>query len=161
MPRNYRLPKVDKLYGEANALTIATFGRDKLNKALFEFRLPIMAQWTHTRTDIESLWADGSLRNAVAYFVGKLRATGRDVTREIVVPLVVRKGKILEPAMFRASDQTDVWTKEAMDGLFTGHQFPRPLMDREYIYGLPPLPGTVPPNRMMQDTYKPLIGKTT
>lgn len=155
MPRNYKIPPAGKLYGEANALTIATVGRHRLNAALFELKLPILAQWMHMRTDIESLWTDGSLRNAVAYFSGKLRATGRDITREIVVPLVIREGCVLDPASFRASDKTEVWTKEGVDKLFIGAQFPRPLLDREYIYAPPPMPGFNAPNRTVIDPYRP------
>lgn len=149
MPRNYRVPKPGQLYGEANAVTIPMVGKDLLNKSLIALKLPITPQWRHIRTQIESLWADGSLRNAVAEFTGKLREMGRDTNHEIVVPLVIREGVVLEPAMFRAAGRTDIWTKEAFIELFKGEQFPRPMLDREYIFGLPPLPGAALPNKML------------
>lgn len=159
MPRNYKRPRPDKLFGECNALTVASVGRNKLNVALRELSLPIIANWSHMRTDIESLWADGSLRNAVAYFVGKLQASGRDSKMEIVVPVVIREGVLLEPASFRAQERTDIFTREAIDELFRNQQFPKPMLDRDYIYAPPPPPGTMRPNRTMIDTYKPLADK--
>lgn len=149
MPRNYRVPRPETLYGEANAVTIPMVGKDILNKAMIGLKLPITPAWRHIRTHIESLWADGSLRNAVAEYTGKLREMGRDTQHEIVVPLVIREGVILEPALFRSADRTDIWTKEAFIELFRGEQFPRPMLDREYIYGLPPLPGAAVPNKML------------
>lgn len=140
MPRNYALPKVEKLYGEANAVTIAFHGRQKLQQALGALRVSAYATWSHMGTDIESLWDDGSLRNAVAMFVGKLKSmTGQ--TREIVVPLPIRNGVILEPSVFRSNHIADVFTKEAIDALFRGDSFPKPTIDRDYIFAPPPLPG--------------------
>lgn len=156
MPRNYKRPRPDRLYGEANALTIASVGRDKLNEHMRDLALPVFANWSHFRTDIESLWADGSLRNAVAYFTGKLNATGRDSKFELVVPVVIREGVLLDPASFRCGEKTDIFTREAIDSLFKAQQFPRPMLDRDYIFAPPPPPGTVPPNRTLTDTYKPL-----
>ena len=149
MPRNYRVPKPDQLFGEANAVTIPLVGKDLLNKAMVGLKLPITPAWRHIRTHIESLWSDGSLRNAVAEFTGKLKEMGRDTAHEIVVPLVIREGVVLEPALFRSAGYTDIWTKEAFIELFKGEQFPRPMLDREYIFGLPPLPGTALPNKML------------
>ena len=149
MPRNYKIPKPNQLYGQCNAVTVPMAGKDILNKCMIGLRLPITPAWRHIRTHIESLYSDGSLRNAVAEFTGKLREMGRDTSHEIVVPLVIRDGVILEPAVFRSGSQTDIWTKEAFILLFRGEQFPRPMLDREYIYGLPPLPGTANPNRSL------------
>lgn len=157
MPRNYIRPKKDTLYGEANALTIASVGRTKLTGALAELGLPVFCTWTHFKTDIESLWGDGSLRNAVAYFSGKLQAAGRDMKYEIVVPIPIREGVLLDPAIFRTGEKTDIFTREAIDALFVAQQFPRPLLDRDYIFAPPPMPGTVPPNRTLTDTYRPLV----
>lgn len=153
MPKNYKQFPPKALYGDANAISIARVGVGHLNKAFFELDLPLYIMWNHIKTDIESLWEDGSLRNAVAYFLGKIKATGRDTTREILVPIVVREGHLLPPALFRSGESTDVLTKEAIHALFTGTQFPRPLPDREYMYGLPPLPGFGMPNRMMTDIF--------
>jgi hypothetical protein len=155
MPRNYKRPQHTKLYGEANALTIARVGSQKLSEFLSSFGLPVSGTWSHFKTDIESLWADGSLRNAVAYFTGKIQATGRDTRFELVVPLVIREGVILDPAIFRTGEKTDIFTKDAIDALFTAQQFPRPLLDRDYMYAPPPLPGTVPPHRSVVDVYHP------
>jgi hypothetical protein len=149
VPRNYRLPLPDRLYGEANAVTIPMVGKELLNKAMIALKLPITPTWRHIRTHIEALWQDGSLRDAVAEFSGKLKEMGRDTSHEIVVPLVIREGVVLEPALFRSANHTDIWTKEAFVELFRGEQFPRPMLDREYIYGLPPLPGCGVPNKML------------
>ncbi|MCI0563568.1 MAG: hypothetical protein MN733_34270, partial [Nitrososphaera sp.] len=83
--------------------------------------------------------------------------TGRDTKYELVVPLVIREGVVLDPAIFRTGEKTDIFTREAVDALFTATQFPRPLLDREYIFAPPPLPGTVPPNRTLIDAYHPLV----
>lgn len=155
MPRNYKLPRNERLYGECNALTVAQVGTALLSKAMIGLKLPITPAWSHMRTHIESLWADGSLRNAVAEFSGKLREMGRDTSHEIVVPIVIREGVLLEPALFRSANRTDIWTKEAFVELFRGDQFPRPMLDRDYIYGLPPLPGTASPNKSLVMTKPP------
>jgi len=157
MPRNYKRPRPEKLYGEANALTIAGVGRNKLISFVAELGLPVFATWSHFKTDIESLWADGSLRNAIAYFSGKMQATGRDSKYELVVPIVIREGVLLDPAIFRTGEKTDIFTKEAIDSLFSTQQFPRPMLDREYIFAPPPLPGVIPPNRTLTDPYRPLV----
>lgn len=155
MPRNYKIPRPEKLYGQCNALTVQKVGIDVLNKALFGLKIPMTPSWRHLRTQIESLWSDGSLRNAVADFAGKLKEMGRDTSHEIIVPIVIREGVLLEPALFRSANQTAIWTKEAFVELFRGEQFPRPLLDRDYIYGLPPLPGAGNPNRMLSTTKPP------
>lgn len=160
MPRNYKLHKPDRLYGECNAVTVAMVGIDLLNKAMVGLKLPITPAWRHLKTHIESLWRDGSLRDAVAEFSGKLREMGRDTSHEIVVPVVIREGVLLEPALFRSANRTDIWTKDAFIELFRGEQFPRPMLDRDYIYGLPPLPGTANPNRSLS-TVKPPQKDTT
>lgn len=149
MPRNYQIPRPEKLYGEANAVTIPMVGKDLLNKSLLALKMPITPAWRHLRTHIESLWSDGSLRNAVAEFSGKLKEMGRDTSHEIIVPVVIREGVLLEPALFRSAGNTAIWTKDAFVDLFKGEQFPRPMLDREYIYGLPPLPGAALPNKML------------
>jgi len=158
MPRNYKRPVPDKLHGQCNALTIGNFGIGLLNRALLGLKLPITPAWRHIKTHIESLWSDGSLRDAVAEFTGKLREMGRDTAHEIVVPLVIREGVILEPAIFRSHGRTDIWTKEAFHELFKGEQFPRNILDREFIYGLPPLPGFAVPNKTLTP-YKSLDTK--
>lgn len=156
MPKNYQVKKPDKLYGEANALTVQGVGRDMLTKAINDFKLPIMATWQWMKSDIESFWDDGSIKDAVVLFMGKLRATGRDYTREVVIPVPIRNGVLLFPSVFRSGEHTDIFTKEAVDDLFSGDQFPRPMPDREYLFAPPPLPGMHMPNRSTLDVYKPL-----
>lgn len=147
MPRNYQIPKPSQLYGEANAVTIAYFGRQKLQQALGSLGVSMFAQWNHMGTDIESLWDDGSLKNAVAMFVGKLRNTSGAV-REVVVPLPIRNGVILEPSVFKSGSKADVFTKEALEHLFVGDSYPKPSLDRDYIYAPPPAPGYANPSKV-------------
>lgn len=154
MPKNYRRNTDKPLYGEANALTIAAVGREHLNEVVREFKLPIMIQWTHLKTDMETLWDDGSLKEAVAYFSGRVKAMGRDTTREIIVPIAIRNGVLQDPALFKCSGEVEVFTKDALDRLFRVDQFPRPMLDREYIYAPPPEPGYGAPNRSLIDTYR-------
>src|SRR6266478_6670123 len=117
MPRNYIWPGAPapgepprELCGEANCVTIAGVGRQKLSGFIRELGLPIYGTWTHLKTDIESLWSDGSLRNAVASFSGKMQAVGRDLKYELVVPVVIREGVLLDPAIFRCGEKTDIFT---------------------------------------------------
>ena len=146
MPRNYKWPQAPRdMYGEANAYTISLVGRDKLDKAFLNLKLPLHAQWTHLKTDIEELWGDGSLKAGVAYFSGKIRTMQNTTTAEIVIPLSIRNGVILDPAIFQYANKTDVFTKEAITDLFEGVNFPKPVLDRAYIYAPPPEPGTFVP----------------
>lgn len=145
MPRNYRLPKNKDMHGEANAFTMSIVGRRKLDGAFIKLKLPLIAVWTHLRTDIEELWSDGSLKSAVAYFSGKLRTMQQNITAEIVIPLPVRNGVVLDPAIFRYADKTEVFTKEAVSDIFMHTQFPRPVLDRAYIFAPPPPPGAFTP----------------
>lgn len=153
MPKHYKIPRSENLYGECNAITIAALGRDKLVNAMASFRLPLFSRFSHVRSDIESLWADGSLKEAVCYFVGKIKATGRENTREIVVPLVVRNGKVMDPAIFMVNGTANVFSYEAIDDLFRGEQFPHPQLDRPSIFSPPNPPGIVMPSRTFPDFY--------
>lgn len=153
MPRNYQVPKPTQLYGEANAVTIAHFGRQKLQQALSSLGVSMYAQWTHMGTDIESLWDDGSIKNAVAMFVGKLRHPTGSV-RELVVPVPIRNGVILEPSVFKSSNMADVFTKEALERLFVGDRYPSPVPDRDYLYAPPPAPGFANPSKVQLAPYR-------
>jgi hypothetical protein len=159
MPRNYKRPISKELYGEANAYNISIVGRDKLLRTFLKFRLPLHATWSHLKTDIEELWSDGSLKNAVAYFNGKLRTMQHNVAADVVVPISIRNGVLLDPAIFQYANKTDIFTKEAISDLFEHTQFPRPVLDRAYIFAPPPMPGTfVPTQNQIQDMYNPNIG---
>jgi len=156
MPRNYRKPTVKQMYGEANCFNISLVGRNKLIKAFVALKLPLNAIWSHLKTEIEELWGDGSLKNGVAYFNGKIRTMQHNVAADIVIPLSIRNGVILDPAIFQYASKTDVFTKEAISDIFEHTQFPKPVLDRAYIYAPPPMPGTfVPMQPYNQDIYNP------
>lgn len=153
MPKLYKNPRRETTVGEANAITIAMLGRDKLMGVIAGFRLPIFSKFSHVRSDIESLWADGSLKEAVCYFVGRLKANGRENAREIVVPLTIRNGKIIDPAIFMQNGRYEVLAKENIDNLFRGEQFTNPVMDRPNIFSPPNPPGIIVPTRTLPDFY--------
>lgn len=134
-------------------LTIAPVGRMHLIQFLTHMGLPVFATWRHMRTDLETLWEDGSIRDGVAYFLGSLRANGREGKYDITVPVVIREGQLQEPALFRWGERTEVFTKEAIEDLFTGYQFPRVMPAREYLYGFPAPPSVAPPSRTMPDLW--------
>jgi hypothetical protein len=151
--KNYKRRIEDRTAGEVNAVTVSRFGRDRLIGLIASYRLPIFSRWQHIRNDIETLWADGSIKEGVSYFVGKLKATGRENPREVVVPIVIREGKMLDPAIMLVNGDAVVMSLESVDGLFRGEEFPRPIPDRTYLYAPPPLPGLIVPTRLLPDFY--------
>ena len=94
-----------------------------------------------------------SIRDAVAYYQGVIKAMGRDSKFSITVPVVIRDGKLLNPVLFRWGGHTAIFTKDAIEDLFTGMQFPRPLPAREYLFAPPTPPGFSPPSRTMPDAF--------
>lgn len=142
-----------KLAGEANMVTIGRVGRTHLERFLHSLGTTVYGEWVHTRTDCETLWEDGSIRDAVAYYQGVIKALGRDSKFSITVPVVIREGKLQEPVLFRWVNRTCIFTKEAIEDLFMGMQFPRPMPAREYLFSPPAPPGFSPPSRTMPDPF--------
>lgn len=139
--------------GVANAVTIARIGADHLNDCLRRLNGPYyVSWWNHNRTDITSLWSDGTLRDAVVEFQGKITSTLTNTTRKIIVPLVVREGHLLDPVAFSADGRVYVWSAEAFKEALRGDVYERPIPDRSYLYDYPV--SNVPPIKNPQ----PAIG---
>jgi len=131
--------KPKTLYGKYNMLTISTQGKHFIEKEFNNFHLPYSSRWRHIQTDLSTLYTDGSIKDAVVLFTGEIRDIrgNSQIKKDIVVPVVIRDGQLMNPSIFKSHEGTFVWCEEALIDLFRGEVFPQPIPDRSYLYAFP------------------------
>lgn len=141
MPKKKRSTPI----GVANAVTISRVGVQHLDQSLRRLNGPYYALWNHNKTDIETLWPDGSLRDAVAEFQGQVTSTTTGTRRTIIVPLVVRNGQLLDPAVFASGNRVYVWGADAFADLMRSALYEPPYSSRAHVFDYPAAPTIAPP----------------